>query len=91
MQDQSKNTECVKFFQNGLITDGTQPDSCGKFSFAKRSLETCAKSSQQLKYMNTLRSIEMFQTQTWLVFPLYFIHVISRENIFLYSMENKSI
>ena len=49
MQDQSKNTECVKFFQNGLITDGTQPDSCGKFSFAKRSFETCAKSPQQFQ------------------------------------------
>ena len=49
MQDQSENTECVKLFQNGLITDGTQPDSCGKFSFAKRSFETCAKSPQQFQ------------------------------------------
>ena len=29
----------------------------------------------------------MFQKQTWLVFPLYFIHIGLKGNIFMYSME----
>ena len=37
--------------------------------------------------MNTQRNSKMFQKQTWLVFPLYFIHIGLKGNIFMYSME----